>query len=300
MIRMGRREQSGGRVAAVNGSGLSWRASGVMLWLGCALSACDGSAVTPAPSDGVDAGGQTTEPVAQCGDEAVPFMPVFVQATEGLTTEWSSRAPAHVRFVERGVGLPPGGTHGQFLQYGDQVGWLRLGEPVGDAGAGDAGAGDAAAAVRAPAFIVGPRALVDLPVADGEELVLSVQYAPSAPLYLGAYQVVLEQGDRVVLFHEDGFLGSPAPEGGFRHTAGTAVCQRASSCLDSYRSELQVTVPGGATASLAPGQTETIGGYQVSHGKTESVIRHQPNTCVDVLYDSTYSEMTAVLMPVGR
>jgi hypothetical protein len=293
------------------------------LMLGWVLVACEGSAAPPtsrdndAGSSGLDAGGGSRDSgtAPECGSNPVPFVPVLVQASAGFTTEWSGPTPARVRLVERGAGLPPGGTHLDFSAYRDQVGWLRLGAPdgermgaVGDAGAivGDAGAlaGDAGVAVGdagdtgvdVPTFIVGPRALVDLPVAIGSELVLSMQHATPLPLYPGADRVVLEQGDRVLLFHEDGFITSPEVTAGFSRTTGATVCETSWGCADSYGKALRVTVPGGATATLAPGQTDTIGAYQVSHGNTTSVIRRQPHSCTDLLFDLTNSQITAVLL----
>ena len=49
----------------------------------------------------------------------------------GFTTEWNGTTPIRVRLVERGAGLPPDGTRGDFDAYRDQVGWLRLGAPAG-------------------------------------------------------------------------------------------------------------------------------------------------------------------------
>ncbi|HTV23874.1 MAG TPA: hypothetical protein VMG12_34525 [Polyangiaceae bacterium] len=184
------------------------------------------------------------------------------------------------------------------------MGWLRLGAPLRDVGdAGDAGgASDAGAAseaadtgAEAPAFIVGPLALVDLPVAIGDELVVSVAYGPRGPLYFGADRVVLEKDHRVLLFYEDGFITSPDAVAGFSHVVGAIVCEQETSCASSYRKELRVTMPDGTSATLAPGDTRTIGAYRVSHGTTVSVVR-KPISCTDLLYDTTYSQVTAVLV----
>jgi hypothetical protein len=196
-----------------------------------------------------------------------------------------------------------------FQPYLDQVGWLRFGAPLVEAGAdaGDAGdardAGGAAdvadagdTAIAPPAFIVGPLALASLPVAIGDELVLNVEYGPRGPLYFGADHVILERGDRVLLFHEDGFLTAPNPVAGFSRTPGATICQTATSCFTSYRKELQITAPDGASATLAPGQTRTVGNYQISHGSSESTVR-KPVSCTDILYDTMFIQVTAVLLP---
>lgn len=311
----GREFERGERVALVNRAGLSRSIRCIALALGGALSACAGPAPTAHPaeqdagSSGHDGGGGSPDQQSapECGVDAVPFVPVLVQDSPELAFEWQSRTPVVVQLLEKGVGLPPGGTSGDFYPYRDRVGWLRLGAPSVEAGApvgdaGDAGDTDDArdardAGVDAPAFIVGPLALVNLPVEIGDELVLSVQYSPNSPLYLGANQVLLEQGGRVLLFHEVGVLGTAKAAAGFSRVTGATICETSWGCANNYRQELQVTVPDGTTATLAPGQTDTIGGYQVSHGTTASVVRQLPNTCTDILYDSTYSQMTAVLLP---
>ena len=122
---VGRKAQRGGRVASVNRTGVSWLASGVALVLGCCLMACDGAEPTPAPagddagSSGHDGGLPDRETGPECGADPVPFVPVLVQAREEFIDRWNSEAPMRVRLVERGAGLPPGGTHGSFYPYRD-------------------------------------------------------------------------------------------------------------------------------------------------------------------------------------
>ncbi len=60
----------------------------------------------------------------------------------------------------------------------------------------------------------------------------------------------------------------------------------------------ELTVPGGATATLAPGQAQTVGDYRVLHGTTTTVERFPPRNagdtgCADLNAGSV--ELTAVL-----
>jgi hypothetical protein len=300
----------GGRVALVNRALGSRVGRCLLMGLGCAPSACDGSAlVTTRGLDDAGAGGSAQAPVdggvegaPRCESGSVPFVPVFVQGTEALGLAWHAASPVRVRVVERGVGLPPEGTNIAFASLANESGWLRLGAPlaesIGDAGVANGDAGDAGhTSAEVPPIIVGPRAIGELPLAIGDEVVLSVVDNANLPLYPGVHQVVLEREGGVLLFHQTGVLSSPDSGAGFSLARAATVCEEAAACQDVYHSALQVTVPGGATATLAPGQTDTVGDYQVSHGSTVSNVRHEPNTCNDVLYDQTYNEITAVLLP---
>lgn len=122
-------------------------------------------------------------------------------------------------------------------------------------------------------------------------------------------RITLLQDDRVLLFHHD-VSQSPQMFGefsGFTFARGAATCASLtpapeSACAHIYRHTLEVAVPGGATATLAPGMTQNVGGYIVHHGTTESFTRFPETSagyggCADLRDGPT--QVTAVWVPAA-
>jgi hypothetical protein len=194
-----------------------------------------------------------------------------------------------------GLGSPdePGATSAA------ESGWVRV---VELGGAGDAGAADAGGD---PWLLVGPRELGEVHVEPGDELDLTVESTGSVSLR--HWRVVLERGDEVLLFHQDSNV-DPFQLGtfwGFTLGRGAAVCATAfptqdARCADVYQHNLEVGVPGGQSATLAPGEAATVGSYRVLHGTTGSVEIVRPATpagpCGTDLVDGP-TQVTAVKLP---
>lgn len=228
--------------------------------------------------------------------------PSLVQVTVlgmGVSSESTRVLDGHV--MGQGVGLPesiselPRGAEGP-----EQVGWLQLeGATRADAGAGDV-----------PRWtIVGPRAIGEIAAPAGTPTHVSVEL-PSGPFYLAQhFEIVVTLGERLALFQQvterDDKLGSRE---GFSLERGAPVCQQAfkltrdgAPCYYNYYHALEVTVPGGAAATLALGEARTVGDYQLLHGTTGSL--SEPATsfnqgageCND--NEPSPSQFTAILLP---
>jgi hypothetical protein len=280
---------------------------GLMPWLvvgwACAALACgeEGSGDTGVggqrnPSDDAQGGTGGERPPASapaCTTPNAAFL--WVEVRGGPSLGPSQR----VRFIERGFGSPPGFTE---LPSGasspDQLGWLQVADVQG---AADAGLDDAGPSAGPTRLIVGPRELGELPVSIDEVLVLSVELASN--VFYGHHRIVLQGEDRVLLFHQVTSLERFGTFSGFTLEGGDALCAAPfptaeRRCADVYRNQLKLTVPGGATATLAPGQAQTVGDYRVLHGTTTTIERLPPGNagdtgCSDV--NSGNVELTAVL-----
>jgi hypothetical protein len=315
---MGRGVSVARRVAAMNQS-----RSVLTAWVGVGITwVAVGCGQASAPSGvGADAGlggsgqGRTPALAPLCEATSVPFVSVEVAPWYDLALNGT---PMNLRVVARGFGFPAELTGFSGAGSPEEMGWLRLAPSSGDAGlpGGDAGAsasrdagdaGDAGESTEselsdppgAPLtrVIVGPRAIGELPVAVGDEVALSIEdrvatYMP------GRHEIILKQGDRVLLVHQaDGGGGSV----GFTLAVGDTLCGTPfNDCADFYRHDLEVTVPGGATATLAPGQSQTLGAYRVFHGSTESVTQLPGGGCADVYDGWISSQFTAVLLPSAQ
>ncbi len=125
----------------------------------------------------------------------------------------------------------------------------------------------------------------------------------SGSVFYTHYRIVLREEDRILLFHEDTSLERFGTFSGFTLAGGDALCampfpNAEYRCADIYRNQLELTVPGGATATLAPGQAQTVGDYRVLHGATTTIERFPPRNagetgCADV--NAGDVELTAVL-----
>lgn len=298
---MGRAWRS--RFAAGWGLGLSWTA------LACGatgepgtLGGTGGTAGGTGSGIGGTGGERPLASAPACTTDVVPFIWVRV----GSLPE----GPNRVRVIASGFGLPPGVTE---LPNGatsaEQLGWMQvalLGDAAitRDAGTDDAGPYDAGRYDDLPRrVILGPREVAELPVVIGEALYLTREFEYISALLKGHSRVVLEQQDRVLLFHQHSELHMFGTFSGFTLALGDAVCARPyptaeNPCSDIYRHQLEVTVPGGVTAALMPGQAQTLGQYRVLHGTTSTVTRFSRTSprdtgCADV--DDGPTEITALL-----
>jgi hypothetical protein len=231
--------------------------------LACLALACpeknedDGTA--GAPPGGT--GGQPSEPAPACATERAPFVVVSSPLEPGQR---------RVRVLALGFGVPEGIESVPASPNGH--GWVRLAvmlQPNPDAA-------DAGAPVYSSggAELFGPRELGELAVAPGDELELTYQAQPLTA-NLPNRRYILERDGRVLFFHQASYsleyeLGTFS---GLTLALGDAVCTTPfQDCADIHRHELVVTVPGSETAvTLAPGASQTIGGYRVLHGNTETV-----------------------------
>jgi hypothetical protein len=223
------------------------------------------------------------------------------------------RALERVRVVEQGVGsagmpLPIGASSA------DEVGWLRV-RVVGAGRGADAGSADAGridpggvdeGASGPERMIMGPRELGELPVIIGDQLVLTHEDYRTSSIGGQHRRTVLEREGRLLLFDQaQNDAQSFGTFSGATLAAGDAVCARpypnagAGFCAYIYSHELVVSVPGGATATLMPGQEEDIGGYRALHRDTTSndpVRRTGPDdACADLGGGS--SRLILVLRP---
>jgi hypothetical protein len=248
-------------------------------WLGVglawALVACDGRA--PADTGSLHA--------PQCESASVPHVPVRVTPTLYAGAELS------VRLEATGFGsspVPSGDGNGDAPE--EDRGWLRLGV-LGEA-KDENGAAPSGSVTSTVYYLAGPRELAELPLSIGAELDLLLINRP-ATYMPGEYRVVLRQGEHVLLFH-----GSSREEG-FTLAQGEELCGMASvpNCANTYRYNLEVTVPGGATATLAPGQGQVAGDYFIQ-GFMSSIDKYADESCAADLYDGWVSiDFTAVLLP---
>lgn len=228
-----------------------------------------GAGPSAAGTDAGPGGGAPAHAPACVVTAARPVISVNVLGTPSLN------GTTRARVVARGLGAPPelaelptGATSA------DQLGWVRLSESAAhgsDAGAASADAG-AEGVVR---VVVGPREVGELPVAIGAEVDLTNEFDGNINLREYYWRVVLRDDENVLLFDQntnmdEHLLGAFS---GFTLERGDAVCatpepNAESRCADIYQHELEVTVPGGMTATVTPGEEQLIGSYRVIHGST--------------------------------
>jgi hypothetical protein len=307
-----------------------WRRRSVAGWgLGCVLFAIAcGEAIEPsslvgaagslaggvggAPGGaGTGQGGRVWPPATApaCTMESdAPFIGLVVSGPR-------SEEPQRLRVLERGIGLPAGMALPLGATSANQLGWLRLREVAAslrvDAGANDAGPRDAGSNDAPERILLGPGELAELPLAVGDELTLAEEHYSTGPTALGEehQRIVLQRDDRVLLYHQFGLgLGTYS---GMTLSRGGAICAtRYPSPVNSdddyrcayiYHHELELTVPGGATATLMSGQAQTIGDYRATHGST-TVQDFSPRlpgeqACADLYYSDRATEITVVLRP---
>jgi hypothetical protein len=214
-----------------------------------------------------------------------------------------------VRLLERGVGEPPGADSTLDPSVAAQLTWLRLGQVSAPAladAAGDAGPSDAGPS-EGVEWIWSARELAELPVAIGDELTLAFEYVNTGGGSVWGVQhwrLVLQREDRVLLYQQQGL--------DFGTYSGVTLARGAASCAKSYpdtdyrcayiyHHELELTVPGGATATLLTGQTQTVGDYLAIHGST-TVEDYSPRlpgdqSCADLYYFATATVLTLVRRP---
>lgn len=233
-----------------------------------------GAGGTTAGDAGTSSGGTEggTAHAPACAAAAPPFIRVDVLGTPYLN------GTTRARVVARGLGAPPGLTD---LPSGatsaDQLGWVWLIESAASGG-GDAGAAPADAGARGvERVVVGPRELGELPVAIGAEVDLTNEFDSNINQREFHWRVVLRNDDHVLLFHQhtnmdEHLLGTFS---GFTLERGAAICatpepNAESRCADTYHHELEVTVPGGMPATVAPGEGGVLGSYRVIHGSTDT------------------------------
>jgi hypothetical protein len=236
-----------------------------------------------------------------CTPDPGPVSGAIELAGEGRT----DGAPYTVRVVDRGFGLPPGVTSDPNGAVASERGWLRLAVGYGDAGLArlDSGPADAGSLDDLPQQVVtGPREVGDLPVTRGDELELTYDFDAFVSQSLGRVRVVLAQSERALIFYQSGNLETFGTFSGFTLARGDALCAEAyptveQRCADIYRHELDVTVPGGSTATLAPGGERAVGAYRVIHGSSTSVTRipsyPENSACADL--DQGSLQVTAIL-----
>jgi hypothetical protein len=280
-------------------SRLGLRGALVLIALGCgsataptALPETGGTSAggTGAGGDGGD-GELPPGSAPACTDALATFVSVYLPG--GPVRDRVGAAPHRARVLARGLGPPD-----ELAEASAEAGWLRLVE-LGS------GAADAGAASGEPWLLVGPRELGELPVDEGSEVALTVE--STGNVMLRHWRVVLEQGDRVLVFHQDSNV-DPFQLGtfwGFTLARGEAVCTtpvptRDDRCADAYRHALDISVPGGQSATLAPWEAQTVGSYRVLHGTSDSVEIVRPATpadqCAADLVDGP-TQVTAVLLP---
>ena len=244
-----------------------------------------------------------TAPACTAESDATPFVHVVVSGPR-------SEEPESVRVLESGVGLPSGMTLPTGATSADQLGWLRLEVLTGtspvDAGANDVGLHDAGPNDNPERILLGSGELAELPVAIGDELALAVEHhhTGGGTVYGEEHQrTVLQRDDQVVLYHQVGLgLGTYS---GVTLARGNAICADPypnddHRCAYIYHHALEVTVPGGATATLMSGQVQAVGDYRAIHGST-TVQDFSPrltiDECADLYYYTRSTELTVVLRP---
>lgn len=198
----------------------------------------------------------------------------------------------------QGIGLPSESTA---LPIGaastEDVGWLRLeqAEAAGEGVAVDAGS-------VSTWTIVGPRGIGEIPAPLGERARVTEErvigtFNPSH------HSVVVTIGERIVLFHQNTFIDPYGERDGFVLTLGAAVCEDSADstgCTTRVSHELNVTVPGGASGILAPGEAQAVGDYRVLHGDSDTLIRlREVNSATGQCSDrfDGPNQLTAFLLP---
>jgi hypothetical protein len=281
---------------------------------GAAGSAVGGTGgVSGAPGGGgMGQGGHVWPPATApaCATESdAPFIRLVVSGTR-------SEEPQRVRVLERGGGLPAGMALPPGATSAEQLGWLRLrgatAPAVVDAGASDAGLRDGGPDDEPERILLGPGEIAELPVAVGEEIMLTEEHSRTGgggALGEEHQRIVLQRGDQVLLYHQLGLgLGTYS---GMTLSRGDAICAtqypKPASVDDDYRCayiyhyELDLTLPGGATATLVSGEAQTVGDYRAIHGST-TVQDFSPRlpgeqACADLYYYDRSTEITVVLRP---
>ena len=271
----------------------------VLIALGCgsateptALPGTGGTGTGGTDTGGTGTGGELPPASAPaCTDALVPFVSVYLPG--GPVRDRVGAAPHRARVLARGFGAPD-----ELAEASAEGGWLRLVELGNGAADGGTESGD-------PWVLVGPRELGELPVDDGSEVDLTVE--STGNVILRHWRVVLEQDDQVLLFHQDSNV-DPFMLGtfwGFTLAHGAALCatpipSQDSRCADAYRHALDISVPGGPSATLAPGEAQTVGSYRVLHGRSDSVEIVRPTTpadpCAADLVDGP-TQVTALRLP---
>jgi hypothetical protein len=202
--------------------------------------------------------------------------------------------PHFVRVLEKGLGSPPGESEADIAVAGNGKGWLRVAvvDAVADAGApsADAEPYDVSLSDGLPQLVImGPRQVGELPVTAGEVLQLTHEHVAAA--FYQHDRVLLQRDDSVLLYDAFGNTDDRTPAG-FTVTLASDLCARpypsaATRCGDMYRIALDVSVPGGATATFLPGEERVVGNFRVFN-KYDEVFRHaQPYTgntaCADAM-----------------
>jgi hypothetical protein len=248
-------------------------------WLGVGLAGALAACGDGAPADA------SSLHVRQCESASVPYLPVRVTPT------LYSGAELSVRLEASGFGPSPvPSADGNGDAPAEGRGWLELGVLAEVKVAN--GARPSGNVTSTVYYLAGPRALAELPLAIGAELDLLLIERPASYMP-GEYRVVLRQGEHVLLFH-----GSSLEEG-FTLAQGDELCGMPSfpNCANTYRYNLEVTVPGGTTATLAPGQSQVAGDYFVQ-GSMSSIDKYAYESCPSDLYDGWVNiDFTAVLLP---
>jgi len=117
------------------------------------------------------------------------------------------------------------------------------------------------------------------------------------------YSVLMTLGGRLALFHQDTEVDMSGEHDGLVLTPGAIACEYVSAydgCIRNVHHMLDVTVPGGASGHVAPGETLTVGDYDVHHGQTRTIVALRPvisatGQCSDQ-FDGP-SQVTAILRP---
>lgn len=251
-----------------------------------------GSTAAGGPSnsrlDGVGQGengvGSPPASVAACPTDA-PFIWVAVHGQPNVD------GPQRVRFIDRGLGLPPEVTDLPLnASSPTRVGWLRVAvvQDAADAGA-DTEPSDELTGDEPIRTIVGPREMIEVAVSIGEQLELIDEWERNSS-YNMRRRVMLRRGELILFLHLYDQLGGSSTGFTFEHgraLCATPVVDPENPCADIYQNELEVTVPGGASARLSPGQAQTVGDYRVYHGTsttTQRVFSRDPanSSCADL------------------
>jgi hypothetical protein len=282
--------------------------------------ACGGETPEQAPATPPPGNGRVVMPAEgpECTSRVTHFMRIALLGISGGNVAFDG----HV--VARGVGVPEGMTElPEGANGAEDVGWLLLeetssldaGVQVQDASSIDAGSQRDAASADAGAgavvgrrwTLVGPREIGEMPVPAGEPLHVAMNEPPTGVYHPMHYEIVATLGERVVMFQQRTQWGyNPNSHQGFLLERGAVVCHRVNKqisegvpCHYDYYHGLDVTVPGGAVASLGLGERRKVGGYHLLHGETTSLsppavdYRQAYGECNDIL--SAPDAFTAIL-----
>jgi hypothetical protein len=249
-------------------------------------------------------GGGAPAHAPACG--TAELVRTFLGHVEVLGTP-SLNGSTRARVIARGFGAPPELTElPRGATSAEQLGWVRLIE-IAASGGGDAGTAPAdAGEAGVERVVVGPRELGELPVAIGAEVDLTNEFDGVLQLRTYHWRVVLRNGEDVLVFHQntnmdEHLLGTFS---GFTLERGDALCaspapNAESRCADIYDHELDVTVPGGAAATVTSREAKVIGSYRVigSTATFEYLLPRNPGAggCNDLHVGPTL--FTAVRLP---